>query len=108
MFQELETAMPQAPTDLRPAGAGPLRGLSADQAGEGLYRRRARHRVGIAQVLATRGLMYDRRLRLWHDVACRAVNEEGRTARERSVLAVLAEGVPARANGRRPGSARAR
>ena len=101
-FNELKTAMPEYQLTIAPPPPARYRCWLLVRRGRDFTDAELAVAVGIAPILATLGLMYDR-LEPWQGAVCHSINEAGLTARELSVLSVLAEGVPAGAIGHRLG-----
>ena len=102
VFNELKDAMPQYQLTIAPPPPARYRCWLLVRRGRDFTDAELDVAVAIAPVLATLGLMYDR-LHPWHEAVCHGSNQAGLTARELSVLAVLAEGQPAGAIGHRLG-----
>lgn len=101
-FNELKHSMPEYQLTIAPPPPARYRGWILMRQSKDFSEASVDLAIGIAPVLATLGMMFDR-LEPWNIVACHTRNQAELTARELSVLAVLAEGLPAGAIGRRLG-----
>ncbi|GAA3640868.1 helix-turn-helix transcriptional regulator [Microlunatus ginsengisoli] len=101
-YHELKYAMPEHQLNIAPPPPARFRCWMLARRASDFTDAEVELAIGLAPVLATLGLMYDR-LEPWQEVAQSGNNQADLTARELGVLGALADGLPARAIGRRLG-----